>query len=79
MQQATTYLAPGQRYVDPADRAFDQQATVIRLEPDPFGATRVIFEFPGGREVTAYVTQVEAAIAGGELAPVAASGLFSAG
>jgi hypothetical protein len=74
MNKMTTYLAPGQRYLQPGDRLLDQQATIIRLEPDPNGATQVIFEYPDGREVVAYVSQVEAAIAGGHLAPVAGPG-----
>ncbi|HEU5432901.1 MAG TPA: hypothetical protein VFU81_14635 [Thermomicrobiales bacterium] len=75
MKLTTTYLAPGQRYTQPGDRLLEQ-ATIIRLEPDPLGATQVIFEYPDGREVVAYVTQVEAAIAGGHLAPVAGPGLL---
>lgn len=74
MNQTTTYLAPGQRYTQPGERLLDQQVTIIRLEPDPLGATQVIFEYPGGREVIAYVAQVEAAIAGGHLAPITGPG-----
>ncbi|HEU0115995.1 MAG TPA: hypothetical protein VFQ80_15015 [Thermomicrobiales bacterium] len=76
MKQTTTYLAPGQRYLQPGDRLLDQQATIIRLAPDALGAAQVIFEYPDGREVVAYVAQVEAAIAGGHLAPVAGPGVL---
>ncbi|HEX5498408.1 MAG TPA: hypothetical protein VFX03_04240 [Thermomicrobiales bacterium] len=74
MHQTTTYLAPGQRYTQPGERLLEQQVTIIRLESDPHGTTQVIFEYPGGREVVAYVSQVEAAIAGGHLAPIAGPG-----
>ena len=76
MNQTTTYLAPGQRYMQPGDRLLEQQATIIRLVPDALGATQVIFEYPDGREVVAYVTQVEASIAGGHLAPIAGPGFL---
>ncbi|HET7092477.1 MAG TPA: hypothetical protein VFI22_03340 [Thermomicrobiales bacterium] len=76
MNKTTTYLAPGQRYTQPGERLLEQQVTIIRLEPDAHGATRVVFESADGGEVAAYVTQVEAAIAGGHLAPIAGPGFI---
>ena len=67
-------LAPGQRYVHPGDRVLDQQVTIVRLEPDHVGTPKVIFLYPGGREVTVYVPQVEEAIAVGQLEPVVGRG-----
>lgn len=74
MQQKTTCLAPGQRYADPGERQRQHQATIIRLEPDALGVTQVVFSYRGGRQVVAYVSQVEAAIASGQLVPIAGPG-----
>lgn len=74
MDAPRTYLAPGQRYVHPGDRVLDQQVTIVRLEPDRVGTLKVIFLYPGGREVTAYLPQVEEAIAVGQLEPVVGRG-----
>jgi hypothetical protein len=69
MSMALTPIVPGQRF-----RQFDgldqeQVVTVIRLDQDALGLSRIVFQVPGGREICAYATQIEAAIAAGELAP----------
>ena len=76
MNASRTYLAPGQRYAQPGDSGWrlDQQVTIARLDRDPFGFTQVVFQDAAGREVTAYATQVEAAIADGTLAPIVGAG-----
>ncbi len=74
MNGFSTYLAPGQRYAEPGDWRLDQQVTIARLDRDANGFPRVTFRTPGGREITAYAAQVEAAIAQGELAPIVGTG-----
>jgi hypothetical protein len=71
-----TYLAPGQRYTQPDGPAWraDRQVTVARLDRDPLGLTRVTFHCPDGTELTLYATQVETAIADGNLTPVVGTG-----
>jgi hypothetical protein len=74
MQPTRTYLAPGQRYAQPNARRLAPPVTIIRLVPDPFGAIRVVFAQPGGHEVVISASHVEAAIAGGQLTPIAGPG-----
>ena len=62
-------IAPGQRFHQPDGWNQDQVVTVLRLEEDPMGFPRVVFHMPGGREVSAYAAQIEAAVAGGVLTP----------
>ncbi len=77
MHAASTFLAPGQRYVQPGGAGWrtDAQVTVARLDRDAFGFPRVVFRCPDGRELTAYAAQVEAAIADGELSPIIGAGV----
>lgn len=79
MTAAQTFLAPGQRYAQPGGDAHlrDQQVTIARLDRDRFGLPRVTFLVPDGREITAYASQIEAAIAEGALAPVVAAGALA--
>ncbi len=76
MATPRTYLAPGQRYAQPGETSWrlDQQVTIARLDQDAFGVPRVTFLVPDGREVTAYASQIEAAIADGALAPIVVPG-----
>ncbi len=65
----TTYLSPGQRF-----RSEDQlvaDLTVARLVRDRLGLMHVTLRSDDGRELSAFVEQVEAAIAGGQLTPIA--------
>jgi hypothetical protein len=71
MNPSPTHLAPGQRYAQPGGARRDQQVTIAHLDRDTHGLPRVIFLAPDGRHLTAYATQVEAAIATGVLAPIA--------
>jgi hypothetical protein len=77
MEVYQTYLAPGQRYLQPGGvswRGSDRQVTIVRLDRDHFGFPRVTFRGIDGREVMAYAVQIEAAIADGELSPVVGAG-----
>ncbi len=71
--EARTFLLPGQRF-----RSSDLFATrdvteliVSRIVRDTLGLQHVVFRDQGGREISAYTEQVEAAIAEGHLALVA--------
>jgi hypothetical protein len=80
MKLAPRPFVPGQRFCqfDGCDR--EQVVTVVRLDRDPMGLSRVVFQAPGGREICAYASQIEAAIAAGHLAPAddrAAIALFA--
>jgi hypothetical protein len=74
MPPTRTYLAPGQRYVQPGAGRLASPVTIIRLVADPFGVPQVVFAHPGGQEVAAAAAHVDAAIAGGQLTPIAAPG-----
>lgn len=76
MHAAHTFLAPGQRYIQPGsvDWRADHQVTISRLDRDAFGVSRVTFRAPDGREFTAYAAQIEAAIADGQLTPIVGAG-----
>lgn len=78
MDMYQTYLAPGQRYLQPGNpsrRGSDHQVTIVRLDYDHFGFPRVTFRVADGREVTAYAVQIEAAIEDGALSPVVGAGM----
>ena len=64
-------LALGQRYVELTAPDRDQgQFTVLRLERDALGLPRVTFRYADNRDVTAYVEQIEAALATGLIVPL---------
>lgn len=65
----TTYLSPGQRFRS-EDRLVSD-LTVARLVRDRLGLMHVTLRSDDGRELSAFVEQVEAAIAGGHLTPIA--------
>jgi len=71
-----TYLAPGQRYSQPggAFGYLERQVTVTGLGFDHLGLARVTFNRLDGEAITLYVSQVEAAIADGELVPIVGAG-----
>jgi hypothetical protein len=62
-------IMPGQRFRQFDGLEQDQVVTVSRLDRDQMGLRQVIFATPAGREICAYATQIEAAIAAGELFP----------
>ena len=75
-----TFLAPGQRYVAvdrPAWRA-DQHLTILRIDREPDGSTRVTFACPGGREVNGAANRLESAVLDGLIVPVVGSGRIAA-
>ena len=81
MAAIRTYLAPGQRYTQPgvADWQLDHQFTISRLDQDPLGIPRVTVLRPDGRELVVYAAQIEAAVADGQLFPVAGAGYLPRG
>jgi len=77
MENFRTYLALGQRYMQPGGALWthpERQVTIVRLDRDHYGFPKVTFRGGDGREVTAYAVQIEAAIADGELTPVVGAG-----
>jgi hypothetical protein len=71
-----TYLAPGQRYVraDLAAWRADQHITIVHVGRDTDQVLRVTCRCPSGQEVRAVATQLEIAIAAGEIVPVMGAG-----
>jgi hypothetical protein len=72
----TTFLAPGQRYAptgSPAWRA-DRQVTILGVGRDRSGRLRVAYRSPKGNQVVESTAQFEAAVATGQLVPVAGWG-----
>ena len=72
MATHTTFLAPGQRYVQidaPAWRP-DRQYTIARLDRDLSGLARVTFTSGDGQEHVASTEQLEAAVIAGALIPI---------
>jgi hypothetical protein len=70
-----TFLSPGQRF-QPADvftGGDNAELVVSRLVRDPLGLLHVVLRAQDGREISAYVEQIEAAISEGHLAPIAPS------
>lgn len=65
----TTYLSPGQRFQSADQRA--AELTVARLVTDRLGLLHVTLRASDGREISAFVEQVEEAIAEGQLSPLA--------
>lgn len=70
-----TFLSPGQRFqsADVFTGGDNAELVVSRLVRDPLGLLHVVLRAQDGREISAYVEQVEAAIAEGHLAPIAPS------
>lgn len=66
-----TYLSPGQRFVAPdlVSALGSHELTVARLVRDRLGLMHVTLRTDDGREISAFVEQVEAAIAEGNLRP----------
>ena len=76
MAATRTFLAPGQRYAQPGGAPWhrDRQFTISSLDRDGLGLPRVTVQFPDGRWIVVYAAQVEAAVADGQLLPVAGAG-----
>lgn len=76
MAASPTFLAPGQRYSQTADKGWqvDHQFTISRLDRDPLGIPRVTVRRPDGRELMVYAAQIEAAVADGQLLPIVGAG-----
>lgn len=70
--QPSTFLSPGQKFI--ADDLFSSRGsrvlTVARLVRDRMGLAHVVLRDEDGREISAYVEQVELAIELGNLQPV---------
>ena len=69
MKMTPMPFVPGQRFCQFDGRRDEEVVTVVRLDRDPMGLSRVVFQAPGGREICAYAAQIEAAIIAGHLAP----------
>lgn len=69
MSIARRTIILGQRFRQLDGRQREQVVTVARLDDDGMGLRQVTFSAPGGREIRCYTTQIEAAIAAGELFP----------
>lgn len=69
MSMARRTILPGQRFRQLDGDQRDQVVTVARLDEDQMGLRQVTFSAPGGREIRCYATQIDAAIAAGELLP----------
>ena len=70
MMHSAFALIPGQRFYQVADPSgSDEPVEVALVDRDPLGTPRVTFRYRHGREVTAYVGQVRAALAAGLLVP----------
>ena len=71
-----TYLAPGQRYAPIGLDAWrvDHQITVMHVGRDDGRPPRVTYRCPNGEEVLGLAADFEAAVAGGQLVPVAGTG-----
>jgi hypothetical protein len=75
METPTTYLAPGQRYSRTGYAwSADDTVTILRVGPDAVGLMWVIYGASDGEECARPAARLEAAIATGELTPVAAGG-----
>lgn len=67
-QAFTTFLFPGQRFRSEDNLVSD--LTVARLVRDRLGLMHVTLRSDDGRELSAFVEQVEAAVASGHLTPI---------
>jgi hypothetical protein len=69
-----TFLSPGQKYAssDLISSLGSNEVTVARLVRDRLGLMHVTLRTDDGREISAFVEQIEAAIAAGNLQPVEA-------
>ena len=75
MATLPTCLAPGQRYAVPGIEAWrtDHQLTILRVGRDARGLACVTYRCPNGQDVTGPAARFEAAVAAGEVVPVAAA------
>ncbi len=75
MAASPSYLTPGQRYVNPALPAWrpEHQITVLRVSRGDDGAVRVAYRCPSGQVVFGLAERLEAAIAAGQIVPVASA------
>lgn len=66
-----TFLSPGQKF-EPAERSGlgNESLTVARLVRDRFGLLHVTMRTGSGREISAFVEQVELAVFEGQLMPI---------
>lgn len=66
-------LSPGQRfYADDLTSAFGSgEVTLTRLDRDKWGLEHVVLRTGDGRELSAFIEQIEYAIAEGNLRPIA--------
>lgn len=67
-------LSPGQRfYADDLTSAFGSgEVTLTRLDRDKWGLQHVVLRTDDGRELSAFIEQIEFAIAEGNLRPISA-------
>ncbi len=64
-------LSLGQRYAEMTASGREQvQFTVLRFDRDALGLPRVTFRYADNRDVTAYVEQIEVALAVGLIVPL---------
>jgi hypothetical protein len=70
----TTFLSPGQRFVasDLTSSFGTSEVTIARLVRDRLGLMHVTLRTDDGRAISAFVEQIEAAIAAGNLRPIEA-------
>jgi hypothetical protein len=69
-------LAPGQRYSAKEATSWraDQQLTILQVGRDEKGDLWISYRIPGGPVMTAVASQIERAIAEGEMVPIYGSG-----
>ena len=72
---ARTFLFPGQQF-EAAERSYrgNESLTVARLVRDRFGLEHVTMRTGTGREISAFVEQIELAVSEGHLVPVGTPG-----
>ena len=76
MATRSTFLAPGQRYVESGfpDWRIDRQLTILSLLPDPEGELLVASRRANGEGAVEPVARLEAAVVAGHWRPVVGSG-----
>lgn len=67
----TTFITPGQRFEATHGSTLPEESlTVARLVRDRFGLMHVTLRTASGREISAFVEQVEIAVSEGHLIPI---------
>ena len=72
MNASSTFLAPGQRYIDSNVSPWhnEMQLTILAVLQNSSGPTFVTFRTPQGSHTTALAAELEAALADGLIIPV---------